>query len=391
MKLAIVASEFPPEPGGMQQHALGVAQSLSEFYEVIVYTAVQHRDHRYDTDFQVKPVLQKKRHPDFQEIAAANVDAVLALNAGYAPLANHISKPVFCYCHGNDFLNPWIDSLPAAAARFVDELSKKSRKVPYLRHYRHHLRPTLFRFNIGRSLERARAIFVNSSYTEVRLSRSFRKCKTPIYIAHPGVADYMFDSNRFMRPNAQRDGPIRLITIARLAKNAKKKNIDNVLKALSKMKTDIFFEYKIIGDGDMRSDLERLAVELGISEQTHFLGARPNTEMPAWLDESDLFLLPSKASERDVESFGIVYVEAAARGVPSLASRAGGAVDAIADGVSGIIIEDAEPEDIVDGIRRFSRERDRFDPASIRIFAEQFRWKRVGKNMKKKIDAHIDT
>jgi phosphatidylinositol alpha-1,6-mannosyltransferase len=199
----------------------------------------------------------------------------------------------------------------------------------------------------------------------------------------------MFNSSAIVRSKLRNTGAIRLITIARLTTSARKKNVDNVLRALSNIKDDVNFEYKIIGDGDIRLELEKLAAELGISEQTHFLGARPNSEMPDWLDESDFFLLPSKASERDVESFGIVYVEAAARGVPSLASRAGGAIDAVADGISGILIDGAEPEDISEGIRRFCRERDRFDPNSIRGFAEQFRWLRVGEDMRKRIDERI--
>jgi phosphatidylinositol alpha-1,6-mannosyltransferase len=390
MKLAIVASEFPPAPGGMQQHALGVAQSLSRFYDVIVFTASQHRDHHYEVNFEVRPILQKKRRPDFKEIADANVDAILALNAGYAPLANYTSKPVFCYCHGNDFLNPWIDSVPEPLTHIVDNLRKKLRKIPYLRHYRHNFRPIMLKININIGLKRVKSIFVNSIYTKEKLISSFKNCKTPIYIAHPCVADYIFDFNGGYRPHAPQNGPIRLITIARLARNARKKNVDNILRALSDIKNDISFEYKIIGDGDMRSELESRARELGISAQVHFLGMRPNQEIPAFLDDSDLFVLPSKASERDVESFGIVYVEAAARGVPSLASRAGGAVDAVADGISGIILEASEPDDIAGGIRKFVAEREKFHAPKIIEFANNFRWERVAKFMHETIEEHID-
>ena len=52
-----------------------------------------------------------------------------------------------------------------------------------------------------------------------------------------------------------------------------------------------------------------------------------------------VFVLVSRASETDVEGFGLVYLEAAAAGVPSLGSRAGGATDAIADGQSGFIVD----------------------------------------------------
>jgi len=139
MKLGIVASEFPPTPGGMQQHALGVAESLCKFYDVVVFTDFRHRDHRYETVFEVRPVRHRKRHPDFGEIAAADVDAILTLNAGYAPLSNFTSKPVFCYCHGNDFLNPWIDSTPERFGHFVYKIDKKIRNSFKLEPYRRYL------------------------------------------------------------------------------------------------------------------------------------------------------------------------------------------------------------------------------------------------------------
>jgi glycosyltransferase involved in cell wall biosynthesis len=389
MKLGIVASEFPPQPGGMQQHALGVAEELSKYYEVIVLTNSQHREHLYENAFEVRPVLTNRWCPDFDEIAAVSADAVLTLNAGYAPLSNFTNKPVFCYCHGNDFLNPWIDSTPESFRKFAKKLEKKLRKIVNIESYRLYIQRNICRHNIANGLKDAKLIFVNSYYTKNVLSNNFQNCKTPIYVAHPGIPDYMFNSSQIVQPMPRKDGAIRLTTIARLSINARKKNVDNVLRALSKMKSDIDFEYRIIGDGNMRLELESLAAELGVSEQTRFLGTRPNSEIPAWLDESDLFMLPSKASKRDVESFGIVYAEAAARGVPSLMSRMGGATDAVKDGVSGIIIEGAEPHDIAEGIRRYQREREKFSPEAIRAFAEEFRWSRIGERLREQIDMQM--
>lgn len=381
MKFGIVASEFPPAFGGMQQHALGIARSLADSYEVTVYTSDQHRDHRYDLPFEVRPVLQKQQNPDFDEIAAANLDAILTLNAGYAPLATHAKAPVFCYCHGNDFLNPWIDTRPA----FLEGLfNKAARKVVFSRRYKQYLRRIRTQRNISRGLDKARAIFVNSSYTRAKLAETFPSLNTQIYTSPPCVSDHMFGNTKKDRKETKIDDPLQIITIARLARAAKMKNVDNVLRALSIIKQEIPFQCTIIGDGDLRDELEELASNLGLSERAQFLGTRPNSEIPAWLDKSDLFVLPS------VESFGIVYVEAAARGIPSLALRAGGAADAVADGITGIIIDSASAEDIADGIRRFWRRRDRFDPNAIRGFAEQFRWEHVAMIMKQKIEEHIN-
>ena len=85
-------------------------------------------------------------------------------------------------------------------------------------------------------------------------------------------------------------------------------------------------------------------------------------------------MLVSRASETDVEGFGLVYLEAAAAGVPSLGSRTGGATDAIADGQSGFIVDGTSRTDVLAGIHRFLREGS--DPGTVRQFAERFAWRR---------------
>ncbi|MEM8933153.1 MAG: glycosyltransferase, partial [Acidobacteriota bacterium] len=68
------------------------------------------------------------------------------------------------------------------------------------------------------------------------------------------------------------------------------------------------------------------------------------------------------------------YLEAAAAGVPSICSREGGATDAVVDGKNGLLIDRSSPSAIADGLRRFVAERERFAPATVRAFAEGFRW-----------------
>ena len=124
-------------------------------------------------------------------------------------------------------------------------------------------------------------------------------------------------------------------------------------------------------------ELEALAKKLGIAERVRFLGWLDNKEVMAWLDRSDLFVMPSKPIGETIESFGIVYVEAAARGVPSILSRAGGGTDAVSDGVTGVIIDQSDPVSIADGIRRFLQNYQAFEPQEIVAFAKRFRWDNI--------------
>ncbi|MEO1085349.1 MAG: glycosyltransferase, partial [Acidobacteriota bacterium] len=85
----------------------------------------------------------------------------------------------------------------------------------------------------------------------------------------------------------------------------------------------------------------------------------------------------------------IVYIEAAASGVPSICSRAGGATDAVDEAHNGLLIDDSSPAAIVEGIRRFVVERDRFSPDATKAYAERFRWPRIAGQLRGVLARHL--
>ena len=89
----------------------------------------------------------------------------------------------------------------------------------------------------------------------------------------------------------------------------------------------------IVGDGPARADLEAQAKGLGLRSETQFLGYRASEEVPALLDEADVFVLPSFA-----EGVPVVFMEAMAAQLPVIASRVAGVGELVEDGVSGYTI-----------------------------------------------------
>lgn len=75
----------------------------------------------------------------------------------------------------------------------------------------------------------------------------------------------------------------------------------------------------IVGDGEERAALERLARQLGITERVMFAGTQNPERMPAYIAAGDVFLFPT---ERD-EATGLVLLQAMAAGLPVIASRTG--------------------------------------------------------------------
>jgi phosphatidylinositol alpha-1,6-mannosyltransferase len=84
---------------------------------------------------------------------------------------------------------------------------------------------------------------------------------------------------------------------------------------------------------------------------------------------ASLFLMPAKTTENSFEGFGIVYLEAAAHGVPGIGPREGGAAEAIIEGKTGYHVDPSNATEISERISWILEER-RIEPSSCRSFAE---------------------
>ena len=83
-----------------------------------------------------------------------------------------------------------------------------------------------------------------------------------------------------------------------------------------------------------------LVDELGLRDQVHFIEPQPHHILSSWYRASDIVLVPSRS-----ESFGLVALEAAACGIPVVASAVGGLLSLVDDGETGFLIEGRKPAD----------------------------------------------
>jgi len=165
----------------------------------------------------------------------------------------------------------------------------------------------------------------------------------------PGV-----DCSRFFpqRPNEELvrklnlSGKTVLLTVARLWP---RKGHDFVLRAVAKVCHSFpHLRYVVVGKGPEKANLEQLARKLGISSLVTFVGYIPEMELPEYYNLCDIFVMPNREeSNGDIEGFGIVFLEAGASGKPVLGGRSGGTSEAVLEGVTGLLVDPENVDEIV--------------------------------------------
>ena len=124
----------------------------------------------------------------------------------------------------------------------------------------------------------------------------------------------------------------------------------------------------LVGDGPYRSHLERMARHLGVDRSVVFTGAPSRAELPAYFDAGNVFAMPCRTRRRglDVEGLGMVFLEAAATGLPVVGGDSGNSADAIRDGETGYVVPGVGVADLADRLKRLLN-----DPGAAKAMGEK--------------------
>ncbi len=137
-----------------------------------------------------------------------------------------------------------------------------------------------------------------------------------------------------------------VMTLARLSGAEQYKGLDEILDVLPALRMlEPTLKYVIAGDGDDRPRLERKAIALGLAEHVVFTGMVTESEKADVLRLADVFAMPGRG-----EGFGFVFMEAMACGIPVVGSSIDGSREALRDGMLGVLVDPADPQDIQRGI-----------------------------------------
>jgi glycosyltransferase involved in cell wall biosynthesis len=223
----------------------------------------------------------------------------------------------------------------------------------------------VYRALVTFNLHRADLITCTSEVMARAVER-LAQSNTPIYVIPFGV-----DLNLF-RPQPHPKSPAEPTVIGTARSLEKLYGIEYLLRAFGSLFNQSGdLRLLIVGDGTQRPMLESLASELQIFESSHFVGRVPHEQVIRYLHEMDIFVVPSLQ-----ESFGVAAVEAAAAGLPVVASNVGGLPEVVVDGETGFLVS---PADIEALCRRLSQ-----------LIADPALRQRMGKAGRAFVKAHYD-
>ncbi|WP_135554256.1 glycosyltransferase family 4 protein [Paenibacillus cymbidii] len=195
-------------------------------------------------------------------------------------------------------------------------------------------------------------VFLTSLYRELEdrleqittVSSSFKQYLSDYVqdVERIGVIPNGFDEKRF-RPIPHDNAVPQLICVCRLVPA---KGLDILLQACAQLKQrGVDFVLHLIGDGPIRQELEQMAGELNVYEETIFYGymLHPEEFMPFF----DIFVLPSRA-----EAFGSVFAEAALCMLALVGTNVGGIAEQIENGRNGLIVPPDDPGALADALEK---------------------------------------
>ncbi len=128
--------------------------------------------------------------------------------------------------------------------------------------------------------------------------------------------------------------------IAFIGRLVEEKGVWLLLDALQKLPDYVTLDF--VGSGPLETPLKQSVVTLGLTERVNFIPWMPSAELPAYMHEPDVMVLPSISRENWVEQFGRVLVEAMACGLPVICSDCGEMPNVVAD--AGLVVPENDVE-----------------------------------------------
>ena len=137
-----------------------------------------------------------------------------------------------------------------------------------------------------------------------------------------------------------------------------KKGVDQAIRAFARVVAEYpDSRFLIVGDGPYRATLEGIAAGCGVADKVAFAGAVADDELVEHYALGDVFVMPNRRLPNgDTEGFGLVFLEANACGLPVIAGSDGGSIDAVRDGINGLLVDGHSVDAIAEAMLALRRD-----------------------------------
>ncbi|MFH1353898.1 MAG: glycosyltransferase family 4 protein [bacterium] len=369
MKVLLLAENWPPRVGGIENYLTNIATHLKEAVDVVAPSA--------RASFEKARVMRQRF---------------------FWPLIKPAWLPLFIWLYRKAKKEKY-DVVLCGKALFeglVGYYLKKRLGIPYIV-FTYAMEIEVWASEHGeweklaKVLEAAdRVVYINEVTKQSLLDLEVEESQ--LVKICPGVGEVFFkkvDEGRLRRVLRQHnvERPY-IIAVGRLVE---RKGFDVLIEAFSELDQTKFGEVDlaIVGEGKEREELEKLASHLFVEESVKFLGEVKDEDLPALYQGAQLLALTPRQIEGDMEGFGIVYLEAAASGLPAVATDTGGVKEAVKAGHTGLVVPPEDPAAVRAVLERLLSDdklRQRLGRQARARAKEEFAWAKRIRLVKEMID-----
>jgi phosphatidylinositol alpha-1,6-mannosyltransferase len=178
--------------------------------------------------------------------------------------------------------------------------------------------------------------------------------RASVVCIHPGVnSGECSPPKEDLRAYRSRLGwPADTVVLSTVARMEARKNHLMIIRALAELRKERqSVAYICAGDGQERDRLIGLAQELGLRDWVRFPGAVTDQEKKLIYGTSHIYAMPSIQVGEMIEGFGIVFLEAAAAGMPSISGNTGGQSEAVIHGKTGFVVDGTSLPEVHQAVR----------------------------------------
>ena len=349
--IVILASEFPPLPGGIGNHAFNLSKHLQQSGYHVSLVADQRsnveEESEFDAQLNYKVYRIKKEYPRF----AMYIRRVLKTY-------RLLKSADFFICSGKFPL--WVGALlkPFISARSIavihgSEVNFKNQKL---------------RKSIHWSLKRFDKVIAVSNFTKDLVSHL---ALPDITVIPNGFSELIAVS----KASLDLKGHPKLLTVGNVTERKGQLNVIKHLPKLQSLYPNV--HYHCVGFKTEVEACKSLAMELQVQDAITFHGYVSDSKLAKYYSNSDIcVMLSQETSTGDVEGFGIALIEANYYGLPTIGATGCGIEDAILEGTSGLLINAKNTDAFANAVTTILKHKKAFGEGA-KNWANKHKWQHI--------------